>query len=94
MSSRVIFACLTFVQSLLALPHSWNLESKDAKLSNETKLSFYGLYKQITDGPCNTPAPSRFKMIERAKWQAWSSLGKYVASMHWLPVSEVSTAHA
>jgi len=46
------------------------------KLSNETKLAFYALYKQITEGPCKTEAPSRFKMIERAKWQAWSNLGK------------------
>lgn len=36
--------------------------------SNELKLTFYGLYKQATVGPCNEPRPSIFNYINRAKW--------------------------
>ncbi|CAF4623948.1 unnamed protein product [Rotaria socialis] len=39
--------------------------------SNEMKLTFYGLYKQATAGPCNEPRPSVFNYINRAKWDAW-----------------------
>lgn len=50
--------------------------SKDApKLSNNDKLAFYALFKQATIGKCNTAQPSRMKMVERAKWDAWNKLG-------------------
>ena len=49
-------------------------QDKDAKITNEMKLSFYGYFKQITVGPCNVPAPSRLKVVEKAKWDAWSKL--------------------
>jgi len=39
--------------------------------SNEMKLTFYGLYKQATGGPCQEPRPSIFNYINRAKWDAW-----------------------
>jgi len=39
--------------------------------SNELKLTFYGLYKQATVGPCNEPRPSIFNYVNRAKWDAW-----------------------
>ncbi|CAF1008731.1 unnamed protein product [Rotaria sordida] len=39
--------------------------------SNEMKLTFYGLYKQATAGPCKEPRPSVFSYINRAKWDAW-----------------------
>lgn len=32
------------------------------------KLLFYGLYKQATDGNNNTPQPSFFDAVNRAKW--------------------------
>jgi hypothetical protein len=38
------------------------------KITNDLKLKFYGLFKQGTTGPCNEKAPSRLKLIERAKW--------------------------
>lgn len=38
------------------------------KITNELKLSFYGLFKQGSVGPCNEKAPSRLKLVERAKW--------------------------
>jgi len=37
-------------------------------------LKFYGYYKQATNGNCNTGKPSIFKVVERAKWDAWNSL--------------------
>jgi acyl-CoA-binding protein len=36
--------------------------------SNEMKLTFYGLYKQATVGPCKEPRPSMFYYVNRAKW--------------------------
>ena len=39
--------------------------------SNEMLLKFYGYFKQSTSGPCKTARPSMFKVVERAKWDAW-----------------------
>lgn len=47
----------------------------DIEISNKQKLSFYGLFKQVSTGPCKISGPSRLKMVERAKWDAWKSLG-------------------
>lgn len=44
------------------------------KPSQSLQLEFYGLFKQITEGPNKTKAPSRLKLIERAKWDAWTKL--------------------
>lgn len=50
--------------------------SKDApKMSNDDKLKFYALFKQATVGKVNTPQPSKMKMVDRAKWDAWNKLG-------------------
>lgn len=43
--------------------------------SNEEKLKFYAYYKQAVIGKCNTQQPSMLNMTERAKWNAWNSLG-------------------
>ncbi|CAF3307875.1 unnamed protein product [Rotaria sp. Silwood2] len=40
--------------------------------SNSTKLTFYGLYKQATLGPCKDSRPSMFNYVARAKWEAWN----------------------
>ncbi|KAI8068626.1 acyl-CoA-binding protein [Gongronella butleri] len=40
------------------------------------KLKFYGLYKQATVGPCNTPKPSSRHLVDYAKWKAWYRLGQ------------------
>ncbi|CAD5214928.1 unnamed protein product [Bursaphelenchus okinawaensis] len=47
----------------------------DVILSNEEKLSFYGLFKQATLGQCNTSRPNIWNVVERYKWDAWSALG-------------------
>ena len=45
------------------------------KLSNQDKLTFYAYFKQATVGKCNIPAPSRLKIVEKAKFDAWNALG-------------------
>ncbi|KAK4825888.1 hypothetical protein QYF61_003244 [Mycteria americana] len=42
---------------------------------NETKLKLYALFKQATEGPCNSPKPSMLDFVKKAKWDAWNSLG-------------------
>jgi len=43
-------------------------------VSNEDKLVFYAAYKQATIGDCNTSEPSRFSVVDHAKWNAWNKL--------------------
>lgn len=52
------------------------LESSSIEVDNETKLKLYGLYKQSTSGVCSNPKPGLTDFVGRAKWTAWSSLGK------------------
>ena len=52
------------------------LESSSVEVDNETKLKLYGLYKQSTTGVCSTPKPGLTDFVGRAKWTAWSALGK------------------
>uniref|UniRef100_A0A183FXG1 ACB domain-containing protein n=1 Tax=Heligmosomoides polygyrus TaxID=6339 RepID=A0A183FXG1_HELPZ len=40
--------------------------------TTDEKLAFYSLYKQATIGPCNTPRPSFWNLVEK---EAWSDLG-------------------
>ncbi|KAM9333444.1 enoyl-CoA delta isomerase 2 isoform 3-T3 [Pholidichthys leucotaenia] len=42
---------------------------------NEVKLKIYALFKQATQGPCNSPKPSMLDFVNKAKWDAWRSLG-------------------
>ncbi|XP_049620855.1 LOW QUALITY PROTEIN: enoyl-CoA delta isomerase 2 [Suncus etruscus] len=42
---------------------------------NEVKQKLYALYKQATDGPCNTPKPGMLDFVNKAKWEAWNGLG-------------------
>ncbi|XP_059801652.1 enoyl-CoA delta isomerase 2, mitochondrial isoform X2 [Hypanus sabinus] len=43
---------------------------------NEVKLQIYALFKQATQGPCNSSKPSMLDFVNKAKWEAWNSLGK------------------
>jgi len=45
-------------------------------LDNNQRLAFYAIFRQIKDGPAKGPQPSRLKIVERAKYDAWKSLGK------------------
>jgi len=42
---------------------------------NEAKLQIYALFKQATQGPCNTPKPGMLDFVNKVKWDAWKSLG-------------------
>ena len=42
--------------------------------SNEHLLALYGLYKQAVSGDATGKAPSRFKVAEHAKFNAWKQL--------------------
>ncbi|XP_070842740.1 enoyl-CoA delta isomerase 2-like isoform X2 [Chaetodon trifascialis] len=54
-------------------------KSKLATLKNdpgiEFKLKIYALFKQATQGPCNTPKPGMLEFVKKVKWDAWNSLG-------------------
>lgn len=43
--------------------------------TQEMQLRFYSLFKQATVGPCTVPQPWGWQVVERAKWNAWNSLG-------------------
>ncbi|XP_016658283.1 acyl-CoA-binding domain-containing protein 5 [Acyrthosiphon pisum] len=43
--------------------------------SKDLLLRFYAYFKQATIGPNNQPKPSFWDVVNRAKWQAWYSLG-------------------
>lgn len=45
------------------------------KLSDLQLLELYGLYKQGTEGRCNTQKPGFFNLQGRQKWEAWKSVG-------------------
>lgn len=44
--------------------------------TNEQKLEFYGLFKQASEGAPKGSAPSRIKIIERAKFMSWKAKEK------------------
>uniref|UniRef100_A0A182K5S8 Acyl-CoA-binding domain-containing protein 6 n=1 Tax=Anopheles christyi TaxID=43041 RepID=A0A182K5S8_9DIPT len=50
------------------------LERSTDHFKQEQLLQFYGLYKQATVGPCNTPKPAIYSMAARAKWYAWDKV--------------------
>ncbi|XP_039078678.1 enoyl-CoA delta isomerase 2 [Hyaena hyaena] len=55
--------------------HAMNQMKQLKDPGNEVKLKLYALYKQATEGPCNTPKPGVFDLISKAKWDAWNALG-------------------
>uniref|UniRef100_A0A671Q2H0 Enoyl-CoA delta isomerase 2, mitochondrial-like n=1 Tax=Sinocyclocheilus anshuiensis TaxID=1608454 RepID=A0A671Q2H0_9TELE len=52
-----------------------NLGALKKDPGNEVKLKVYALFKQATQGPCNTSKPSMLDFVNKAKWDAWKSLG-------------------
>jgi len=61
------------------------------KLSNDIQLLLYAHYKQATVGPCNTPKPNFWDLKQKAKWQAWSSLGQQSKSASELEYLKIVT---
>ncbi|KAM8967870.1 enoyl-CoA delta isomerase 2-like [Pelodytes ibericus] len=52
-----------------------NLKLLKKDPGNDVKLKLYALFKQATQGPCNAPKPGMLDFINKAKWDAWQSLG-------------------
>lgn len=52
------------------LPHEGPITT-----STNERLAFYSLYKQATHGPCNTPKPPFWNVVDKFKWEAWNKLG-------------------
>lgn len=52
-----------------------HLQSLASQLDSGQLLGFYGLYKQATIGPCDTPRPNWYQTQAKHKWEAWKSLG-------------------
>lgn len=50
--------------------------SAPVAFDDSVKLSFYGLYKSATEGPCRKPRPGLFDLVGRAKIDAWASNGE------------------
>ena len=46
--------------------------AKNCKISTETKLLLYGLFKQSDLGDINKEEPSKLNYVEHAKWSAWN----------------------
>lgn len=49
--------------------------SKASVYDSKDLLELYGLYKQSTEGVCQTARPSMLQMKARSKWSAWHNLG-------------------
>jgi len=45
------------------------------ELSQSALLKFYALFKQATDGPCSSEAPSRLNVVAYEKWKVHKALG-------------------
>jgi len=59
------------VELIKSLPRTGNASFQP---SHELLLKFYAYYKHATFGACKTSRPSMFKVVERAKWDAWNSV--------------------
>lgn len=47
---------------------------RKGKISNEEKMTLYGLFKQVNQGDLNQPKPGMLSGLEaRGKWNAWNS---------------------
>ena len=48
------------------------IKTRASTPSNGDLLILYGLYKQVTEGDCETPQPWAVQVQARAKWEAWN----------------------
>ena len=49
---------------------------RQVSFDDSVKLTFYGMYKSATEGPCHKSRPSLFDVVGRAKFDAWASNGE------------------
>lgn len=52
-----------------------HVKRNTSKLNSNQLLQLYGLYKQATEGKCDTPKPGWFNTLSRKKWEAWQDIG-------------------
>ncbi len=57
-----------------------NLKKLKEEPENDVKLKLYALYKQSMTGQCTASKPSVFNIVDKAKWEAWTSLGSMSTS--------------
>ena len=48
------------------------IKTRASTPSNGDLLILYGLYKQVTEGECNTAQPWAVQVQARSKWEAWN----------------------
>ncbi|KAG5503803.1 hypothetical protein JIQ42_07320 [Leishmania sp. Namibia] len=65
MSAVDFDAAVAYVRSLPA--------DGPVRMDNNTKLSFYSLYKQATEGDVKGTQPWAVQVEARAKWDAWNA---------------------
>ncbi|CAM6104640.1 unnamed protein product [Calypogeia fissa] len=63
----------------MGLQEDFDKAAKDAvtlpaSTTDESKLIFYGLFKQATVGNVNTSRPGMFDFKGKAKWDAWKKV--------------------
>jgi hypothetical protein len=56
------------------LPPPHPFPPPDKTLKDEPRLLLYALEQQAVAGPCNTPQPWAWNLVESAKWQGWKQL--------------------
>ncbi|KAJ1457967.1 acyl-CoA-binding protein [Pelagophyceae sp. CCMP2097] len=65
------------------------------KVTNDEKLTCYGLFKQATSGDVDIAQPSMFYFEARAKWGAWNGVkGKAKSDAMSEYITEVEAQHA
>ena len=59
-----------FLQAAI-MAKSFPSQSIDSVMSQRDRLMLYGLYKQAKMGDCDGSPPSRLRVVEHAKYDAW-----------------------
>jgi diazepam-binding inhibitor (GABA receptor modulating acyl-CoA-binding protein) len=50
----------------------FSVKEKTSPTSKDDLLILYGLYKQVSEGDCNTFQPWSVQIEQREKWDAWN----------------------
>jgi diazepam-binding inhibitor (GABA receptor modulating acyl-CoA-binding protein) len=63
------------------------IKTRASTPSNADLLILYGLYKQVTEGDCETAQPWAVQVQARAKWDAWNNnkkMDKFTAMRNYI----------
>jgi diazepam-binding inhibitor (GABA receptor modulating acyl-CoA-binding protein) len=63
------------------------IKTRTSTPSNGDLLILYGLYKQVTEGDCETAQPWAVQVQARAKWEAWNKnkkMDKFTAMRNYI----------